>query len=289
MRWYALGVDYEMSGKDLIDSVRVCSRIARVLGGVPPEGFSYELFLDEKGQKISKSKGNGLTVEEWLTYAPPESLALFMYQKPRAAKRLYFDVIPRTVDEYLGLLERFPQEDEARRLENPVWHIHDGNPPAYRGRLSFSVLLNLASVCNTDDPDVLWGFIFRYDSDVTPQNAPILDALVGYAIAYYRDFVKPAKRYRRPDAMERAALEDLLATLETLPDDAEAETIQYEVYEVGKRHPFSDLRAWFKALYEILFGQEQGPRMGSFITLYGKRESAALVRRALAGDDPRQN
>lgn len=285
MRWYALGVDYEMSGKDLIDSVKAGSRIVRVLGGLPPAGFSYELFLDEKGQKISKSKGNGLAVEEWLTYAPPESLALFMYQKPRAAKRLYFDIIPRTVDDYLSLLERFPEEDEPRRLENPVWHIHEGKPPRYRGRLSFSILLNLASVCNSESPGVLWGFISRYDPDVTPANAPILNGLVGYAIAYYRDFVKPSKRYRPPDAMERQALEELLRALKALPPDADAEAIQFEVYEVGKRHPFTDLRAWFKALYEILLGQEQGPRMGSFFALYGLKESTRLIRRALDGED----
>ncbi len=286
MRWYALSVDYEMSGKDLIDSVKTGSRICKVLGGRPPEGFNYELFLDENGEKISKSRGNGLTVEEWLTYAPQESLSLFMYNKPRAAKRLYFDVIPRAVDDYLSHLAGFAREaDPAKRLENPVWHIHDGRPPAPQAGLGFSILLNLAGVCNTKDPAVLWGFISRYAPEANPESAPLLDRLVGHAVAYYRDFVKPNKRYRAPDETERAALEDLLAELEALPGDAEAEAIQTQVYEVGKRHPFPDLKSWFRALYEILLGQSQGPRMGSFFALYGLAESKALIGRALAGED----
>ena len=286
MRWYALGVDYEMSGKDLIDSVKVGGQICRTLGARPPENLTYELFLDEQGEKISKSKGNGIAVEEWLRYAPQESLALFMYQKPRAAKRLFFDVIPKAVDDYLSFVERFAaEEDPAKRLESPVWHIHDGQPPTPETKLGFSMLLNLTSVCNSEDPAVLWGFISRYDPSVTAESAPILDRLIGHAIAYYRDFVKPAKVYRAPDAMERQALEDLLGEIEALPRDAEGEAIQTVVYEVGKRHPFADLRAWFKALYEILLGQSQGPRMGSFFALYGLEESIALLRRALEGED----
>jgi lysyl-tRNA synthetase class 1 len=284
MRWYALGVDYEMSGKDLIDSVKLASKICRILGKQPPEGFNYELFLDETGQKISKSKGNGLAVEEWLAYAPPESLSLFMYQKPRAAKRLYFDVIPRTVDDYLGHLKGYDGDDE-RRLENPVWHIHDGQPPVEQSQLSFSLLLNLVGTCHSDDPTVIWGFISRYAPGATPEADPLLDKLVGYAIAYYRDFVAPNKRYRPASEMERGALTDLLAELEKLPDDADGETIQTAVYEVGKRHPFDNLRAWFKACYEILCGQEQGPRLGSFFALYGLAESRALIARAIAGED----
>jgi lysyl-tRNA synthetase class 1 len=285
MRWYALGVDYEMSGKDLIDSVAAGARIEKVLGGRPPAGFSYELFLDENGEKISKSRGNGLSVEEWLTYAPQDSLSLLMYQKPRAAKRLYFDVIPRSVDDYLSFLTRFAGEDEAKRLENPVWHIHNGAPPEPGAQLGFAMLLNLASVCNTEDTAVLWGFISRYAPEATPENAPILDGLVGCAVRYYRDFVKPNKTYRAPSEMERAALADLLTELEALPGDADGEAVQNQVYEVGKRHDFPELRAWFKALYEILLGQEQGPRMGSFMSLYGIEESRVLLRRALAGED----
>ncbi len=285
MRWYALGVDYEMSGKDLIDSVKAAGRIASALGGKPPAGFNYELFLDENAQKISKSKGNGLGVEEWLAYAPPESLSLFMYHKPRAAKRLYFDVIPRAVDDYFTFLARYHKEDEAARLGNPVWHIHNGQPPQSSVPLTFNLLLNLAGVCNAEDPAALWAFISRTAPEVTPQNAPALDSLVGYAIRYYADFVKPAKRYRKPSEMELAALADLLERLEALPEDADGEAIQSEVYEVGKSHDFADLRAWFKALYEILLGQEQGPRMGTFFAIYGLEESKALIRRAVASED----
>jgi len=285
MRWTALGVDYEMSGKDLIDSVKLSSKICRILSGDPPVGFTYELFLDEKGEKISKSKGNGLAVEEWLRYAPPESLALFMYQKPTAAKRLYFDVIPRTVDDYLNHLAGVAKQEPGKRLDNPVWHIHRGRPPPDGAPLSYTILLNLASVCHTEDKAVLWHFISRYRPEATPKTAPVLDTLVGHAINYYRDFVKPAKRYRVPSAQEKAALADLARVLEHLPASADAETIQTEVYEIGKRHGFADLRAWFKALYEILLGQSEGPRMGSFVALYGLNETLALIRRALAGDD----
>jgi lysyl-tRNA synthetase class 1 len=283
MRWAALGVDYEMSGKDLIESVRLSGRICRVLGATPPEGFTYELFLDENGEKISKSRGNGLSVEEWLAYAPQESLALYMFNSPKKAKRLYFDTIPRHVDDYLTLLEKYADTDPAARRDNAVWHIHAGAPPAPEGHVTFGLLLNLASVCNTEDPAVLWGFITRYAPDATPETAPILADLVGHAIAYYRDFVKPAKQYRAPDETERAALDDLAQALEALPPGADAETIQTEVYEVGKRHAFENLRDWFRALYETLLGQSQGPRFGSFVALYGKDESVALIRRVLAG------
>ncbi|MDX9860981.1 MAG: lysine--tRNA ligase [Rhodospirillales bacterium] len=285
MRWAALDVDYEMSGKDLTDSVRLSGRICQILGGRPPAGFTYELFLDEKGEKISKSRGNGLAVEEWLRYAPPESLALFMFQKPKAAKRLYFDVIPRAVDEYLSFLAAYPGQDEVKRIDNPVWHIHRGNPPREDAHLSFNVLLNLASVCHTEDKAVIWHFIARYKPDATPEGAPILDNLVDYAINYYRDFVKPAKAYRPPTEVERAALAELAGTLAGLPAGADAEAIQTEVYEVGKRHSFPDLKAWFQGLYEVLLGQSQGPRMGSFIALYGVGETIELINRALAGED----
>ena len=284
-RWYALAVDYEMSGKDLIDSVKLGSRITKILGGTPPEGFTYELFLDENGEKISKSRGNGLSVEEWLRYAPPESLSLYMYQQPRRAKRLYFDVIPKTVDEYLAYLEKFSSESPEARLENPAWHIHDGAPPAETVPIGFAMLLNLASVCNTEDKAVLWGFIARYVPGATPAAMPLLDRLVDSALAYYRDFVKPAKAYRAPDERERRALEDLAAALDRLPAQADDKAIQDEVYEVGKRHGFEPLRDWFKALYEVLLGQSQGPRIGSFFALYGLDLSRTLIRRALAGED----
>jgi lysyl-tRNA synthetase class 1 len=284
MRWAALGVDYEMAGKDLIDSVRLSGHICRILGKQQPEGFIYELFLDENGEKISKSRGNGLTIQEWLTYASPESLALYMYQGPRKAKRLYFDVIPRAVDEYVGHLAAYAKEDQAAKLMNPVWHIHNGAPPAAELPISFALLLNLASASNSEDREVLWGFIRRYAPDATPEGHPLLDELVGYAIRYFHDFVKPAKQYRLPTEKERAAFADLDKRLAALPDKVLAEDIQNEVYAVGKAHGFEPLRAWFQALYQVLLGQTQGPRFGSFVELYGVAETRALIGRALAGE-----
>jgi lysyl-tRNA synthetase class 1 len=282
MRWAALGVDYEMSGKDLISSVELASKIVKLIGGRAPEGFTYELFLDDKGQKISKSKGNGLTVEEWLRYAPPESLALFMFQKPKSAKKLYFDVIPRAVDDYLTQLEKYAAEEPAQRIENPAWHIHHGQPPQPESGISFNILLNLAGVVNAEHKDVLWGFISRYVPDATPQTRPSLDRLAGYAVAYYQDFVRPTKQHRLPSDVERAALEDLRAALRTMDPATDAETIQTAVYEIGKRHAFASLRDWFKAQYEVLLGQSEGPRMGSFIALYGVLETVTLIDGALA-------
>jgi lysyl-tRNA synthetase class 1 len=284
MRWAALGVDYEMAGKDLIDSIRLSGHICRILGRQQPEGFIYELFLDENGEKISKSRGNGLTIEEWLTYAAPESLSLYMYQSPRKAKRLYFDVIPRAVDEYIGHLAAYPKEELAAKLMNPVWHIHQGEPPLAELPISFALLLNLASASNSEDREVLWGFIRRYAPDATPQQHPLLDQLVGYAIRYFHDFVKPAKHYRAPSDKERAALTDLEARLVQLPKSVLAEEIQAQVYAVGKEHGFEPLRDWFAALYEVLLGQTQGPRFGSFVELYGIDETRALIVKALAGD-----
>jgi lysyl-tRNA synthetase, class I len=284
MRWAALGVDYEMAGKDLIDSVRLSGHICRILGAQQPEGFIYELFLDENGEKISKSRGNGLTIEEWLTYAAPESLSLYMFQSPRKAKRLYFDVIPRAVDEYIGHLAAFPKEEHAAKLMNPVWHIHQGEPPKAELPISFALLLNLASASNSEDRAVLWGFIRRYAPDATPEEHPLLDQLVGYAIRYFHDFVRPAKRYRLPSRQEQAALADLDARLAKLPKTVLAEEIQAEVYAVGKEHGFEPLRDWFSTLYEVLLGQTQGPRFGGFVELYGVDETRALITRALAGE-----
>lgn len=285
MRWAALGVDYEMYGKDLIPSADLASKICRILGSAPPDGFNYELFLDETGQKISKSKGNGLTMEDWLRYGPPESLALYMFQKPRAAKRLFFDVIPRAVDEYLTFVEKLPQEPAEKALENPAWHIHGPqgtNGIGARGALTYGMLLNLAGVASTETKAGLWGFISRYEPDLTPETAPFLDRLVGYALNYYQDFVKPTKTYRAPTEAERAALADLAARLEATPAGTSAEDLQTLVFEIGKAHGFTELRTWFQALYEVLLGQSQGPRMGSFVALYGIAETVALIRGALA-------
>ena len=271
-----------MSGKDLIDSVKLSGRICRILGGQPPEGFTYELFLDKDGQKISKSKGNGLSVDEWLTYAPPESLSQFMYNQPQRAKRLYFDVIPRAVDEYNTNLEKLRSQPAAEQPTNAAWHMHGGRPPNHGpSPITFGMLLNLASVVNAEQPDILWGFIRRYVPGANPASEPLLAGLVDRAIAYYRDFVRPEKRYREPDASERAALEDLAITLADLTDTS-AEAVQTAVFEVGKRHPFPDLRTWFGALYQILLGQQEGPRFGVFVALYGIPETIALIRAALS-------
>ena len=296
MRWYALSVDYEMAGKDLIDSVKLSGKICAALGGTQPEGFNYELFLDEKGQKISKSKGNGLTIEEWLRYAPPESLSLFMYREPKAAKRLYFDVIPRNVDEYYQFLEAFPKQDLRQKLGNPVWHFHAGHPPKADMPVTFQLLLTLVSSSNAENAETLWGFIGRYRPGVTPQTHPKFDALVRYAIHYFRDFVLPQKRFREPSEGERAALLDLREALAQLPADSTAEQIQQVVYEVGRREPFLDKTGkikskdgkpgvaldWFNMLYQVLLGQEKGPRFGSFVAVYGLQNTIDMIDGALA-------
>jgi lysyl-tRNA synthetase class 1 len=281
MRWTALGIDYEMAGKDLTDSVTLSSKICRALGGTPPESFIYELFLDEKGEKISKSRGNGLTMDEWLTYATPESLSLFMYQKPKTAKKLYFDVIPKCVDEYLNYVGGYAGEAETARVNNPVWHIHGGYPPEADLPISFALLLNLVSASNAHDKDVLWGFIKRYAPDADPAGHPELDRLVGYAIAYFDDFVKPAKQFRPATEKERAAMAELYERLAGLPKGAKGDDIQTLVYEIGKAHTFDPLRDWFQALYEVLLGQSQGPRFGPFVELYGIAETRELIARTL--------
>ncbi|MEH2473003.1 lysyl-tRNA synthetase class 1 [Nitrobacteraceae bacterium AZCC 2161] len=294
MRWAALGIDYEMAGKDLIDSVKLSGKICTALGGVPPEGFNYELFLDDKGQKISKSKGNGLTIDEWLRYASPESLSLFMYREPKAAKRLFFDVIPRAVDEYQQFLDGFARQDGKQQLSNPVWHIHAGHPPMSDMPVTFQLLLTLVSSSNAENAGTLWGFIGRYRPGVTAQTHPRLDAMVGYAINYYRDFVAPTKTFREPTDAERVALQDLRDALSQLPAEASAEDIQNVVYEIGRREPFLDpvkkgkdgrpgvSLDWFNMLYQVLLGQEKGPRFGSFVAVYGVTNAIAMIDGALA-------
>jgi lysyl-tRNA synthetase class 1 len=281
-RWTALEVDYEMSGKDLIDSVRLSNQVCKVLGGTPPEAFHYELFMDENNQKISKSKGNGLTMEEWLRYGAPESLAYYMFQSPKSAKKLYFDVIPKATDEYLQQLDAYRTQEPGKRLDNPAWHVHTAQPPEVGSPVSFSLMLNLVSAAGASDKATLWGFLSRYVPGATPQTQPLLDRLADYALNYYEDFVKPAKRFRAPDERERAAMLDLVARLKALPAGADAETIQNEVYEAGKTGGFEPLRLWFAALYEVLLGQTQGPRFGSFTALFGIERTVGLIEEKLA-------
>ena len=296
MRWAALGVDYEMSGKDLINSVKLANQICRALDAPPPEGFNYELFLDEKSQKISKSKGNGITIDQWLTYAPSTSLGLYMFQKPRTAKKLYFDVIPKAVDEYYTYLSAYFRQDWKDRLGNPVWHMHDGNPPVVDMPVPFALLLNLVSASNAQNKDVLWGFISRYAKGATPETHPELDRLVEYAIRYFDDFVKPTKVFRAADAVEREALAALSDKLGELPADADGEAIQNAALNVARKiERYQDHSkqspeggpgvsvAFFQMIYQVLIGQERGPRFGSFAALYGIAETRALIQRALAG------
>lgn len=283
-RWAQLGVDFEMFGKDHSSNSIIYDRICRKLGAAAPEHYVYELFLDGEGQKISKSKGNGLTIDEWLTYASAESLSQFMFQKPRTAKRLHWDVIPRAVDEYHQHLRAYPDQEPDKQAANPVWHIHNGQPPKSDMVVPFSMLLNLASAASADDKDVLWGFIRRYAPDATPDTHPGLDASAGFAVRYFNDYVKPTKTYRAPDDQERAALEALSVTLRGWTAEADAEELQSAVFAIGKEAAFENLRDWFKAIYEVLLGASQGPRFGGFIALYGVAETADLIDQALRGE-----
>lgn len=283
-RWAALGVDFEMYGKDHATNTAIYDGICRVLGGRAPEHFTYELFLDADGHKISKTSGNGLTIDEWLTYAATESLSYFMYLKPKTAKRMHFDVIPKAVDEYHQQLRAYETQDDAARLNNPVFHIHGHNVPASDMVVPFAMLLNLASVSSAESKDKLWGFIQRYAPHASPEANPQMDQAAGFAVRYYNDFVKPTKVFRAATDVERAALEDLVARLKVWDGGLDAEALQSEVFAVGKAHGFEPLRDWFTALYEVLLGASQGPRFGGFIALYGVDETIALIESALRGE-----
>ena len=283
MRWAALGVDFEMFGKDHQTNQGIYDRICAILGGTPPEHYVYELFLDDEGQKISKSKGNGLTIDEWLTYAGTESLGLYMFQKPRTAKRLYFDVIPRAVDEYYQFVAAYQKQSTEERLENPAFHVHFGHPPKLDMPITFGLLLNLVSASNAHDTNVLWGFLSRYVAGATPKTHPELDKLAGYAVRYFNDRVKPGKTFRAPTDKEREAMADLGAKLQAFAGSADAEALQNLTFEVGKLHGFEQLREWFQALYQVLLGADQGPRFGSFVALYGVEETRKLIADALEG------
>jgi len=283
-RWAALDVDFEMYGKDHSTNTPIYDKICEILGGTKPEHFTYELFLDQNGEKISKSKGNGLTIDEWLTYASTESLSYFMYLKPKTAKRMHFDVIPKAVDEYHQQLRAYATQDVAKQIDNPVWHIHNGNPPESKMVVPFAMLLNLASVSAAKDKAGLWGFIQRYAPDASPEGNPDLDQAAEFAVRYFRDFVAPTRQFRLPTDLERAAMEDLLARLRVWDGGLDGEALQTMVFAVGKDHGFEPLRDWFKALYEVLLGASEGPRFGGFIALYGVDETIALIESALRGD-----
>ena len=278
MRWYALDIDFEMYGKDLIESAILSSKIIKLIGKASPSGFAYELFLDEKGEKISKSKGNGITIEQWLEYASPESLSLYMYQNPKRAKKLYKEIVPKTVDEYLDFMEKAKTQNELQLLMNPAWHVHNGKVPKEEIIMSFSMLLNLVETSNADNKKLLWKFVKKYKKDILEKNYPIFDNLIGYAIKYFNDVIKLKKKYKKPNIEEKTALEALIKNLNNCNDQMTPEEIQTLIYSTGKENGYSDnLRDWFKLIYEVVFGDENGPRMGFFISFFGVKETKELI------------
>ncbi|MFL2894527.1 MAG: lysine--tRNA ligase [Candidatus Pelagibacter sp.] len=279
MRWYAIDVDFEMYGKDLIESAILSTKIIKLLGKTNPSGFSYELFLDERGEKISKSKGNGITIDQWLKYASPESLSLFMYQNPKRAKKLYKEIVPKAVDEYLDFIEKAKTQDDLKMLMNPVWHVHNGKIPKENNIMSFSMLLNLVEASNSDSKDLLWKFVKKYKADISEKDQPIFDSLISYAIKYYIDVIKPNKKYKKPNKEEKLALQALVKTLDECTDQMNPEDIQTKIYSVGKDNGYKEnLRDWFKLIYEVVFGDENGPRMGFFISFFGTSETKELIK-----------
>ena len=278
MRWFTFDVDFEMYGKDLTESAILSSKICRILGKHPPNGFAYELFLDEKGEKISKSKGNGISIEQWLRYASPESLAMYMYPNPKRAKKLYSEVVPKTVDEYLSFIEKYPTQEKKEQLLNPVWHVHNGNPPKEKIVMPFSMLLNLVGSSNAKNKDILWKFINRFHKEIKPKDHKILDGLTNYAINYFKDKVEPKKNFKKPSVDEKKALEKLIKKLEEIETSLSPEEIQTLVYTVGKENGYQkNLRDWFKLIYQVVFGEENGPRMGFFISFFGLKETIELI------------
>ena len=279
MRWYALDIDFEMYGKDLIESAILSSRIIKLIGKTNPSGFAYELFLDEKGEKISKSKGNGITIDQWLEYASPESLSLYMYQNPKRAKKLYNEIVPKTVDEYLDFMEKAKTQNELQLLMNPTWHVHNGNIPKEEVIMSFSMLLNLVEASNANSKELLWKFVKKYKKDISEKNNPIFDNLIGYAIKYFNDVIKLNKKYKNPNEEEKLALEALINTLDKCNDQMSPEDIQTLIYSTGKENGYSEnLRDWFKLIYEVVFGDENGPRMGFFISFFGVNETKKMIK-----------
>ena len=278
MRWFTFDVDFEMYGKDLTESAILSNKICRILGKNPPNGFAYELFLDEKGEKISKSKGNGISIEQWLRYASPESLAMYMYPNPKRAKKLYSEVVPKTVDEYLSFIEKYPSQEIKDQIQNPVWHVHKGKPPKEKIVMPFSMLLNLVGSSNADNKDILWKFINRFHKEINPKENQILDGLTKYAINYFKDKVEPNKKFKKPNAEEKQALENLVKKLSKIDQSLSPEDIQTYVYTVGKENGYEkNLRDWFKLIYEVVFGEENGPRMGFFISFFGLNETIKLI------------
>ena len=279
MRWYALDVDFEMYGKDLIESAILSTKIIKLMGKNNPSGFAYELFLDEKGEKISKSRGNGITIDRWLEYASPESLSLFMYQNPKRAKKLYKEIVPKAVDEYLDFIEKGKTQNELQLLMNPVWHVHNGKMPKEKIIMTFSMLLNLVETSNADTKELLWKFVKKYNKNIVENEHSIFDNLISYAIKYFNDVIKLRKKYKKPNEDEKKALEALIKALESCNDKMAPEDIQTQIYSVGKENGYKEnLRDWFKLIYEVVFGVENGPRMGFFISFFGVNETKQLIK-----------
>ena len=279
MRWFALDVDFEMYGKDLIESAILSSKVCNILGKRSPSGFAYELFLDEKGEKISKSKGNGITIENWLKYASPESLTLFMYQNPKRAKKLYPEIVPKAVDDYLSYLESYKTQNISEKILNPVWHVHSGNPPNEKFIMPFSMLLNLVGTSNASNKEILWKFVKKYKKDINEKKYPVFDKLVEYAIKYFEDIVKSKKKFKKPNQSEKKALLSLIKSLENCTTEMDPEEIQTIIYTVGKDNGFEEnLREWFKLIYQVVFGDENGPRIGFFISFFGIKEMIELIK-----------
>ncbi len=243
----------------------------------PHVNLIYLMFLVEKVEKISKSVGNGISVNDWLHYASPESLSLYMFQKPKSAKKLFFDVIPKSVDEYFSYLKKFHHDEEKEKFNNPVWHIHDGNPPNANSEITFNSLINLVSVCNSNEKEVIWGFVREYDASLNAKNNQEFDRLIDYAINYYTDFVMPKKKYIPIDNSNHDIFLDIVSFLKKIDADSSSEDIQTQIYEIGKKYNFTNLRDYFKLIYQVLFGQEQGPRLGSFIKLFGIEKTISLI------------
>ncbi len=282
MRWFTFDVDFEMYGKDLTESAILSNKICRTLGKNPPNGFAYELFLDEKGEKISKSKGNGISIDQWLRYASPESLSLYMYPNPKRAKKIYSEVVPKTVDDYLSCVEKYPSQEDKDKIMNPVWHVHNGKPPEEKMVMSFSMLLNLVGSSNADNKEIIWKFINRFHTDITPRDHPILDRLTQYAINYFKDKVKPNKKFKKPNSEEKKALISLVNKLKEIKESLEPEEIQTHVYSVGKENGYEkNLREWFKLIYQVVFGVENGPRIGFFVKFFGLKETIELINKQI--------
>ena len=284
MNWFVLGVDYEMNGKDLIESFILSNRIIKIIGAKPPVNFTYELFLDEKGEKISKSIGNGISVDDWLRFSNKKSLELFMFQNPNRAKRLFFDIIPKTTDELLKLKNSFDDISNEEKFNNPIWFIDQKNEDKTPEKITFNMILNLASVCNADSSEILWGFIENYYPNINKKNNKLLNQLLEFGVVYYKEFILPNKKYRKPTDKEKEGFKKLIGILKDSSPDDEPEEIQTKIYEIGMSLKFENLKDWFSAFYQVILGQDQGPRLGSFIKFYGIEKTVILLEDKLINE-----